>query len=71
MPSSGIYRRIFWILCLNFYIFILSSINLIHGYILIINIYIDMTKENNPTIVVGNDDKKDESKKEDFAKKEK
>ena len=42
------------------------------GYILIINIYIDMeNKETTPTIVVGNDDKKEEPKKDDSAKSDK
>jgi hypothetical protein len=30
-----------------------------------------MTKENNPTIIAGNDNKKEESKKGDSTKKEK
>lgn len=42
------------------------------GYILIIGFYIDMTnKENSPTVVVGNDNKKEESKKEDSTKTDK
>ena len=42
------------------------------GYILSITIYIDMTnKENNPTVVVGNDNKKEEPKKEDSPKSDK
>ena len=41
-------------------------------YILIITIYIVMeNKETNPTIVVGNDDKKEEPKKDDSAKSDK
>ena len=37
-----------------------------------LNIYIDMeNKEQNPTIVVGNDEKKEEPKKEDPSKKDK
>jgi len=43
-----------------------------HGYIWIMIYYIDMeNKETTPTIVVGNDDKKEEPKKEDSAKTDK
>ena len=41
------------------------------GYILSVIIYIDMTKETNPTIIVANDDKKEEPKKDDSAKSDK
>lgn len=42
-----------------------------HGYILSLIIYIDITKENTPTVIVANDDKKEEPKKDDSTKSDK
>ena len=67
-----IYRRNFLVLCLNFYIISQLTINLnTRVYIDKTKLYSMENKETNPTIVVGNDDKKEEPKKDDSAKSDK
>jgi len=67
-----IYRCNFSILCLNIYIFFWLTINLdTRVYIDDIILYSMENKETNPKIVVGNDEKKEEPKKDDSAKSDK
>ena len=59
-------------LCLNFYIFILINYKFIASIYMGNHILYSMeNKETNPTIVVGNDDKKEEPKKDDSTKSDK
>jgi len=67
-----IYWCNFSVLRLNFYIFFWLTINFsTQIYIDDIVLYSMENKETNPTIVVGNDDKKEEPKKDDSAKSDK
>ena len=67
-----IYRRTFLVLCQNFYIIFQLTINLnTWVYIDKTKLYSMENKETNPTIIVANDDKKEEPKKDDSTKSDK
>ncbi len=67
-----IYWMNFMNLRLNFYIFIIINYKLIVSVYMSNHILYSMeNKETNPAIVVGNDDKKEESKKDDSGKSNK